>query len=969
MPSDRIPIVFAGALVALCAASAGAEEPRVIRGAALHDQGVVPADVRTDMERVPPPRDWRPGDPIREMPQRKGLPRDFEAPPIAPQSGRDPLLQARTASAAAISGGPAYDTPLLNQDGAGFSGVNPPDPVGDVGNRYYVQMVNGIGGALVRVLDKTDGAFVDSFRLDDLAMGSGTGCTAGAGDPIVLFDHAAPNADGPPGRWFLSEFTSSSLCVYISQTADPTAGTWYLYEFVSDSGGLPDYPKYGVWPDAYYVGANEDGDSVGGAGRMVYALDRESMIQGLSTRPTQVFEAPLIDGFAFQLLHPVDWDGDRAPPDGAPGLFVRHRDDEVHDAGSNDPTRDFLELWRFSVAWDDPSDSTLTGPELIEVAEFESEMCGLTSFACVPQPGTATLLDPLREPMMWRVQYRNFGSHETLVGSWVSDVAGGSADLHGVRWAELREAGAGWSVHQQGTISPDSVHRFMSSIAMDRDGNIAAGYNVSDGTAVYPGLRYVGRRAADPPGTLPLAEIELVEGSAANGSNRYGDYSSMNVDPVDECTFWFTGEYNPTSQWRTRVGKFRLPDCGRPSLTLVGAPTTLEACTAPGSDVLPPVALEVGRRGGIDEFVFAGGFESLAVALGFSPPLPVGLQGSIVPNAVVPLDDPASAVVGLEATAGLAPGLQLVNVTASALDYPSTALLLELDVADAVPVAPALLSPADGATDVDGSPLFDWAAVPQADEYVFELAADAAFSSIVATDVVTETEFRPDQELASLTDYHWRVTARNQCGPGATAAAAFTTANAPGACPPGTEATVHFADDGESGAGDWTHSAAQGPDSWTLVAGDASSPVAAWRAAAPAAVSDQRLVSPAVAIPADAVAPVLRFATDFDLEPDGAGCFDGGLVAYSLDDGASWTVFDETRVLDNPYAGVIESGRFGNPLAGEAVWCGRRAWSRTVIDLDGLQGQTVRFRFRLATDAYVGADGWLIDDVTVLSCD
>ena len=562
-----------------------------LRGAELYDQGIFPAHISVDMSKIPEPRAWRPGDPIKEIPQRKGVPRDYVAPftdlqPPGPNALRE--LNQRMPS---LSGGPAFDVPLIERDGVGFTGVNPPDTIGDVGNEYFIQMINGgevVDGTRVLILDKTDGSEVDSFALRELAVGSGTGCTTGRGDPILMFDETVENGPGElPGRWVLSEMTSVSLCVYVSQNADPTAGNWFLYEFASSSGGLPDYHKWAVWPDAYYVGANENGSSPG-PGRAVYAFDRENMLQGQMTRPTQLFEAPLISGFGFQMLQPADWDGRIAPPNDSPGLFFRHRDDEVHNGGSSDPTQDFLEIWEFSVDWDAPGNSTFSGPTNIGVADFESELCGLTAFECVPQPGTTTQLDPLREPVMWRAQYRNFGSYGAIVGSWVSDVVGGAADIHGVQWAELRDSGAGWTLFQQGVVSPpDDVNRWMSSIAMDGTGNIAMGYNVSDDSIVFPGLRYIGRLVSDVLDTMPRGEVTLVDGSAANASNRYGDYSAIAVDPIDECTFWFTGEYNTSAQWSTRIGAFRFVDCGEPGF-LLSSPGGMQAvgvCTLADSQV------------------------------------------------------------------------------------------------------------------------------------------------------------------------------------------------------------------------------------------------------------------------------------------------------------------------------------------------------------------------------------------------
>jgi hypothetical protein len=165
---------------------------------------------------------------------------------------------------------------------------------------------------------------------------------------------------------------------------------------------------------------------------------------------------------------------------------------------------------------------------------------------------------------MHRVQYRNFGTHESLVGNFTVDVDG--ADQGGIRWYELRKTGAGpWSLHQEGTHAPDTDNRWMGSIALDGAGNIALGYSVSS-EATFPSIRYAGRLPIDPPGTLPVGEVSLVEGGASQTFlSRWGDYSSMNVDPVDDCTFWYTNEYIPANGgefWRTRIGKFSFPACG-----------------------------------------------------------------------------------------------------------------------------------------------------------------------------------------------------------------------------------------------------------------------------------------------------------------------------------------------------------------------------------------------------------------------
>jgi len=949
------------AMLAAAPLTALAQERIVLQGAGEYDNGVVPARVHVDMTRLPEPRAWKPGMPIKEIPQRKGVPKDYVPPVTAVQpAGGDPLRDYGQRFPARDAGR-AFGTPTVNRNGTGFTGVNPPDTVGDVGNDYFVQMVNGgsaVGGTRVLVLDKDDGITFASFALSELAVGTQTNCTAGSGDPIVMFDSTVDNGIGEPsGRWFLTEFTSVSFCVYISETADPTAGNWVLYEFASDSGGLPDYPKFAVWPDAYYIGANENGPTEEDAGRTVYALDRENMLAGLPTRPTQVFEIPLLEGFGFQMAQPADWDGATPPPADAPGLFLRHRDDEVHNSGSADPDQDFLEIWEFSVDWADSNNSTFSGPTNIGVAEFESELCGLTAFACVPQPDTFTQLDPLREPVMWRAQYRNFGKHQMIVGSWVTDVVGGTADIHGVRWTELRDAGAGWALHQQGTVSPDNVNRWMPSIAMDGSGNIAVGYNVAD-SAVFPGLRYTGRLESDALDTMPINEVRLVDGSGSNASNRYGDYSSLTVDPIDECTFWFTGEYNAASQWSTRIGKFRFDACGTPDFLLDGAPRNFEACVAGGDQVLPDVDLTIGSFGGFAE----------TVSLQFTPPLADGFSGFITPDEVTPAEDPpAGSIASISVLDGAAAGDYSLIVSATAAGVDPQALAVNVSVADVIPSAVVLDAPGDGAGGVALAPVFTWLAGTQADTYVLEVATDPAFSNVIIDEVVGGTSFQPVFALNSQTEYFWRVTPANQCGAGAPATASFTTAAAPGECAIEAVEARYFFDDVESGDNGWTHIAADPPDTWARQTDDSSSPVTAWRADSVPETSDQQLISPMVSLPADANLPTLQYLSKRDLEPSSTGCFDGAVLEYSDNGGQTWILVDGDNLQTNPYTGPVNQAS-NNPLAGRDAWCGKQDWTRTVVDLRGLEGRDLQFRFRLGTDFSIAQNDWLIDDVLVQSC-
>jgi hypothetical protein len=484
-----------------------------------------------DLRDLPKAPEWQPGDPIKEIP-RRSTKVPAPVPPTPPMA--DPLLARQAAARTPTVIGP----PILNFDGGGFSGVNPPDTVGDIGLNHYIQLINFSSGTQMRIYDKAGTLVAGPIALDSL--GAPAPCNSGLGDPIVLWDQLAD-------RWLVSEFSTSGnrFCVYISQNSDPVGGGWFGYAMQAQQ--FPDYPKYGVWPDAYYVGANESTAAA-------YALDRSAMLTGAPATLQRFSVLPPLSGFGFEGIQPADADGALAPPAGAPGMFWRHNDSESH---GNPGGPDRVQYYEFHVDFAVPTNSTFTGPIDITVSEFDSNTCNF-SFNCVPQPNTNTLLDPLREPVMHRAQYRNRGTHEVVVGSFMTDVA---VDQHEVRWFEVRRTppGAGnYGLFQEGTIGADTTHRWMSSIAMDGSGNIAVGYNVSS-SSVFPGLRYTGRVATDPPGAM-AAEQVIIAGTAFNTSTRYGDYSSLNVDPVNECTFWWTGEYNAAGTWSTRIATFAFPN-------------------------------------------------------------------------------------------------------------------------------------------------------------------------------------------------------------------------------------------------------------------------------------------------------------------------------------------------------------------------------------------------------------------------
>jgi hypothetical protein len=451
---------------------------------------------------------------------------------------KDPVVQTWAQLGQGQAGMPAAS---VNFEGVpNIGGWYPPDTNGDVGPNNYVQIVNDH----FQVWDKRGRSLYGPAPDNAPWAGFGGVCeTRNDGDPIANYDPIA-------NRWVISQFALPGgkdgyhQCFAVSATADPT-GSYYRYDFLMSNSLFDDYPKVGVWPDAYYATFNMFHGAGGTfAGPWAVAFDRAKMLAGqLAT--FQYFALPKTQG----TLLPADLDGAALPPNGAPGIFANF--------GANT-----LNFWRFHVDWTTPANSTFTGPTTLAVAAF-NQLCPATS-SCVPQPGTTVGLDGLGDRLMYRLAYRNFGDHESLVVNHSVDVGSGQA---GLRWYEVRSTppqGA-FSLYQQGTYAPDSTNRWLGSIAMDKQGNIALGYTVSSST-VYPSIRYTGRLAGDPRGTLPQGEATLIAGSGVQTGqyNRWGDYAMMAVDPSDDCTFWLTHEYvqtTGTKSWQTRVGAFKFPGC------------------------------------------------------------------------------------------------------------------------------------------------------------------------------------------------------------------------------------------------------------------------------------------------------------------------------------------------------------------------------------------------------------------------
>lgn len=722
---------------------------------------VTPTQQRVDMRTLPPLPQWRPGDAIVEVPRAVVA---VPAPP-APRHPRldpvDPLLQRPAAIVAANSTSPPASR--LSFD-AFASFQNPNDPVGALGGLQYVMALNGLNGAAFVVYDKSNGQQVGS-PATMASLSTEPPCEIGRGDPIVLYDALAQ-------RWLLTQFVNGQnvFCIYLSDRDDLSAEVvWTTYAF--STPGFPDYPKYAVWPDAYLVGANEPGSP---GQRPVYALDRARMLAGEPATLLR-FTTPRLPAFGFEVLQPVEFVGP-APPAGTPGLFLRHRDDEVHNPAANDPARDFLELFALRANFAQPAQSQLIGPMRIAVSEFDSDLAGLVSLSAFPQPAGPPL-DPLREVVMHRVQYRNFGSHEALVANWVTDAS--NDDTGGIRWVmlqrgfgDLSRAGfesadppmtdtLGWQLAQEGTHAPSDggvqADRWMGAIGIDAGGNLLLGYSiVRDSPAISVGFRSSGREWTDQPGWMRPHETALAQGSGNIGNTRWGDYHDLAIDPVSGCEAWMIGGFVRADARANRVSVQSWPSCGQPRFALSATPPNLRHCTLRPA---PELLIEARAVGG-----FAG---NLALSANTSPGVIAQFAQSTLAT------QPASGTrLSLAFAPSVDPGLSSVSLTGQS--GPTThELTVFLDLLTAVPATTNLLAP-DGVTGVSLTPLLTWQAVSQTERYRVQLARDAAFTDLVADalaplPVYIAPLLQPDRE------YHWRVRSENLCGIGPWRSASFRT--------------------------------------------------------------------------------------------------------------------------------------------------------------------------------------------------
>jgi subtilisin-like proprotein convertase family protein len=840
-----------------------------------------------------------------------------------------------------------HDTILLGQ------GFLPPDTVGDVGPNHYVQAVN----VTFRVYTKAGVPVTPVRSIGDL-FGTIPGPCAGdeSGDPIVLYDSYAD-------RWLISQFCTvanpnNHQLIAISQTSDP-AGAYYLYDFMMPNNKFNDYPKFGVWPDGYYMTDNQFNQAgtvfLGGG---AFAFDREKMLAGDPNASFIYFDLQPLDPTIGGML-PSDADGLNPPAPGTPNVFAYFIATEFGDAS------DGLRVFDFHADFDTPGNSTfIERPESpIAVAAFDpSTPAGRDHIEQPPPANNATAaLDSISDRLMHRLQYRNFGTHQSLIANHTVNVGTGTTQaLHqaGVRYYELRNVAGTYGVNEQATFAPDTVNRWMASAAMDHQGNLAVGWSVSDAVSVFPGVRYAGRLASDPPNGLFQGEATMQAGGfvQTNTLSRWGDYSSMNVDPTDDCTFWYTQEYfladePTTAEWHTRVGSFKVDTaCQAPAqgtlavnvtdcdsgLPLQGAAITINnnlyGSTSPagafGSQLSP-------------------GTYTVTISAPFY--LPVTINGVIITNGnTTTINECIQGIPNIQAAGATitAESCSPADGTLSPSETVTVDFGLKNNGAAATTNLVATLLATGGVTNPSGPQ--NYGAIPPDNTTVvvrpFTFTVDPA---LACGDTVTATFQLQDgtRDLGTVTF-------------------TFTIGT------PFTSESENF--DGVTApilpAG-WTTTTAGSGAPWvTNTTSPDTAPNSAFTANQPA-TGETSLVSPV--IPISTSSAQLTFRNNFTME----STFDGGVLEIKIGAGAftdivaaggSFVSGGYTATLQN-FAACNVPPFTPNPLAGRSSWTGNsNGYITTTVNLPAsAAGQDIQLRWRAGFDCSVANVGWRVDTVTL----
>jgi len=441
-----------------------------------------------------------------------------------------------------------------------INGVNngsyPHDPSGAASATHYIQAVNA---TTCRIVNKTTGATVSSFTMGTLWNPD---LSSNDGDPIVMYDRFAD-------RWFLAQFgvTGNKIYIAVSATNDPL-GSWYCYTYTSSA--FPDYLKFSIWQDGYYMTSNQ-------GSQKVFAFERTAMLAGNASARSVFASYNPPDGGGFFCPLPADADGNGGLPSAGTPCPIYSYSDNAWGGGAIDG----IQIYQMAVNWV-PATPTATITFVTALATSAFDASYNASWNDISQPGTTDKLDGIGGVLTYRAQWRKWSGYNSVVLNWGVKL---SSTQRSIMWAEIRQNQTtnAWSVYQQGVYTPDSYSRWLGSIAMDDQGNIALCYAKSGSSTIYPGLYYTGRLASDPINTMTFAEATAIAGTISQtvGTNRYGDYAHTALDP-DGTTFWHTGEWlggTASNPKKTRIYSFELASPTAANVSITSTDTDNSICT------------------------------------------------------------------------------------------------------------------------------------------------------------------------------------------------------------------------------------------------------------------------------------------------------------------------------------------------------------------------------------------------------
>lgn len=822
--------------------------------------------------------------------------------------------------------------------------ILPPDMNGDVGPEHYFQAVN----SLLRVYDKNGAPLSSPLKISSLFQPLGTQCAIrDDGLPIVQYDTLAD-------RWLVSQtcaaFPPFRQMVAISKTGDPL-GEYFIYEFVMPNVKLNDFPKFGVWPDGYYMSTDEYlGSDYVGSG--AFAFDRKKLLTGDRSASYIYFNLGVPVGPRRRGLLPSDLDGLRPPPPGAPNVFASYTATEYGDA------QDAIRLYDFHADFSSPLSSTFTerAESPIAVAEFDPTSPDGRPDIAQPPPGE--LLDSQSDRLNYRLAYRNFGTHQSLVvNQTVRTSPVTSTYAAGVRIYEFRSNGQAYSVAEQATIGTPTFSRWIASAAQDHQGNLAVQYNAGN-LQKKPSIAYTGKLATDPVGEF-RSEVTLIVGTGVQKAFgwRWGEYSGMNVDPVDDCTFWMTNAYYTLESqefsdfgWLTRVGSFKFDECTpAPSGQITGSVTN-ESTSQPIAGAVI-VASQYSRNTGSNGSygglrVLPGTYQVTASARGFlSRTVSVSIENGEIKTqsfALTPIpviEDPVATLNAESCDINGAP--EPGERVSFDIALQNTGLLSAANLTATIVPSPAILNP--GALQTYGS--LPPGGPPVTRTFSFSIAPSAACGSVVTLNL----------ELRDGGPVIGNLAIPIQTGvPRIAFSENFDGVTAP-ALPDG-----------------WTTTASENHQLWRTSSARSQSPPNMLFSPAPHQLGSNEGVSPEFSIVS--AQSEISFRHWYELESTFLRnrLYDGSVLEIKIGGGEWQDILSAGGLfLSGGYDGTIDAC-CQNPLAGRLGWSGRSGVNQTPEFITtraklpaAAAGQNVRLRFRVGTDVASFREGQYIDDLTV----